>query len=398
MCALPCRDGPPRSDAFAMQSLAARGAAFSQPTLGYEALRRSRATVEDFARSYFFLHGMPVDAFLQIMDVLIFVEASLYEVDEFVEAQVEEAADGGVNLDAVERITDADVTLEDRVCGCPAWGALISFLQSRGLLDAEVRRELENGLEYWALERRLGAVLGTESVGADPADLDSACRASSMKSFDYRVLHLILYQLRGVPYDDKVIAFMREAEILVEIEDDLKDYHKDVLRCSFNLYRAFVRAHGRCAPKEMRTHISRIEAHYARLRSEALDEQTCAAHIARNESQESAGPVMAPRTGAWQIPEPILDELLWRAAWKMMGGRPVLFVPAAGALCAGSTTPAAAAATEPSGKRRRRNLESSGADLPPFRPPPLVAPPTADMISRGAEAAAQPAEGMASAS
>ena len=61
------------------------------------------------------------------------------------------------------------------------------------------------------------------------AIVEQAERALRLKSFDYRVLNLILYQLRGAPYDAKMLAFLRQAELLVEIEDDLKDYHKDVV-------------------------------------------------------------------------------------------------------------------------------------------------------------------------
>ena len=68
-------------------------AADASAALSFESLRRSRATVEDFARSYFPLHGLPMDRFLQVMDVFVFIEASLYEADEAVEAEVEEAAD-----------------------------------------------------------------------------------------------------------------------------------------------------------------------------------------------------------------------------------------------------------------------------------------------------------------
>ena len=68
--------------------------AFHSPTLSFESLRRSRATVEDFVRSYFYLHRIPLDAFLNFMDVLIYVEASIYEADERNEAEAEDGMEG----------------------------------------------------------------------------------------------------------------------------------------------------------------------------------------------------------------------------------------------------------------------------------------------------------------
>merc|ERR1712232_235380 len=172
----------------------------------------------------------------------------IYESDEQNEVLAER---GAVPGEEIRPSQPGRSRLEEASQGDGALGALVVFLKARGLLDEAVRRELEDGLEYWALERQLSAAPSKATVA-------QAHRALRLKSFDYRVLNLPLYQLRGAPYDETMLAFLREAELLVEIEDDLKDYHKDVVRNSFNVYRTYVRVHRERAPVFMRTFIQRV--------------------------------------------------------------------------------------------------------------------------------------------
>ena len=51
-----------------------------------------------------------------------------------------------------------------------------------------------------------------------------ALAAHEAKSFDYRLLHLLLHKLAGRPYDGALLAFMAADERLVDIGDDLTDY------------------------------------------------------------------------------------------------------------------------------------------------------------------------------
>ena len=187
------------------------------PTVSARGLARARGTVEDFVLSCFPVLGLPVTDALAFGDVLYFVEASLYEADEANEVGL--ASPG-------------------------ALGALEAFLAARGLLDAAVRAELDKGRAYWRLERDLVAAWR----GGGPADLASAKRALLLKSFDYRLLALLTLRLVGRGDDAKVLAFFAASFALVELEDDLKDYHADIVKDAFNVYRAFVKAFAGNAP------------------------------------------------------------------------------------------------------------------------------------------------------
>jgi hypothetical protein len=49
-------------------------------------------------------------------------------------------------------------------------------------------------------------------------------RAIHLKSFDYRVLNLLLYKLRGEEVNELHMDFLSISEFLVEVADDLFDY------------------------------------------------------------------------------------------------------------------------------------------------------------------------------
>ena len=256
----------------------------TEPTISARALAKARGTVEDFARSYMPLLGLPVDDVLCFADSLYFVAGSLYELDELNER-------GGDPSQA------------------PAAAALRQFLAGRGLLD-DVQATLDVGYDYWALERRLIAEWKSPRGDAAHEDelLRSACRASASKSFDYHVLALLVARLTSRRVSEEMMLFLGACFQLVEIEDDLKDYSKDHEKGAFNIYAAFVRRYGAAAPERLRVWIAEREQFYIETRA-VLTEEQLKFHVARNEAQGGAGPAMAPVacSGGWRLPTPILS-------------------------------------------------------------------------------------------
>ena len=60
-----------------------RATACCTPLISLHALQRARTTIEDFALSYLPMHGLaPQDGLLRFLDVLVYVSAALYELDE----------------------------------------------------------------------------------------------------------------------------------------------------------------------------------------------------------------------------------------------------------------------------------------------------------------------------
>jgi len=285
-----------------------RGAA-TAPTVSFTALRRARRTLLDFVQSYFPLHPEcsaegpegPWKKFWEegIFEVLVFVESAVYGMDE------ENEALAGLGIQAVEY-------------NLPGMTVVKEILQHRGLWDAEVEREFACGLGYWRAERRLCALMKQGRLAAacnhpkpdprEPADsagagkrrrtggtapcaqlLEDVHAASESKSFDYRVLHILLHKILRKPSCSTLLEVCRVDEILLDIHDDLVDYEGDVRDGTFNILRAYSHIFGPVrASAEIAGRISRLEAEldaklallpsglrdaYMRRRSEALKEE-----------------------------------------------------------------------------------------------------------------------------
>ena len=82
------------------------------------------------------------------------------------------------------------------------------------------------GKNYWQRERLICFQLAKEDwqEAQNKFTLDELHAASESKSFDYRLLNLLLFALRGVEPDRNLMQFLFVDEHLVDIGDDLLDY------------------------------------------------------------------------------------------------------------------------------------------------------------------------------
>ncbi|KAG2490904.1 hypothetical protein HYH03_010817 [Edaphochlamys debaryana] len=259
-------------------------------TVSFKALQRAKSTLEDFAKSYFPYLGLKLEDFFRFLDVLVWVEASIYQLDEDNEALT---GRGGRDMTAAE----AGITRIGQV------------LRQQGLWDERLEAELQAGLRYWALEQELCArLLAAPRPFAAPAPLsaEEVLRCHEAKSFDYRVLCLLLFRLSGRPYDESLLAFLRVDEMLVDMSDDLCDYEDDVLANSFNIFRCYCHVYGREAELKLVERIGSLEARHRELLAglpAAMREHHAARHEEACEGQGS---------DRWVFPSPIADEADFR--------------------------------------------------------------------------------------
>ncbi|KAK9839710.1 hypothetical protein WJX81_007737 [Elliptochloris bilobata] len=261
------------------------------PTISYMALRRARTTIEDFVQSYFSYHDLRVpEDFFRLLDIMIFVEGTIYAMDEENE-----------RLAAEGKVEATHVLQGERV--------LLRVLRRRRLLTPQLEAQLRQGKEYWRMERELCAAMLQHPGGRCTAfQLDDVHVCSSGKSFDYRVLNLLLYALRRRNPDQQLLEFLAVDEALVDIGDDLVDYEDDVLKNSFNIYRGYVHLFAEEAQLKLVERISHLEArHRALLRN--LPEAV-RMHFHARHSQASA----VPGSGDWVFPRAILCEAAFREA------------------------------------------------------------------------------------
>ena len=247
------------------------------------------------------MHGVdPLDTFLEHWDTLVFVEATIYGLDEDVERAALSGAPSPAQLS-------------------PKLTALLSILRERGVLTAAVQDELSNGLSYWAEECRMGACMlrgGAVPPGGHADDagftLEEAHAASEKKSFDYRVLNHLVYALRGETPNPALLEFLSVDEHLLDTGDDLVDYEDDCCENAFNILRAYTHLFGSAAPLRMIDRISRLEARHAELLARLPPELQRRIESRKRSAAEGDGALR------WVLPEPILDEASFRQ--KFAGG------------------------------------------------------------------------------
>ncbi|KAK9823135.1 hypothetical protein WJX72_000504 [[Myrmecia] bisecta] len=264
-----------------------------QPVISCNALSRARTTIEDFVQSYFPLHGLVVPQdFWRFWDILVFVEAVIYEMDEENEAL------------STEGQTVPDVVLQGEE-------VLLAVLRERGLLSSAISEQLQEGRLYWQSERDLCArMLRANPAAASaqpPFSVEEVHAASLRKSFDYRVLNLLLYNLTDTTPDRALLDFLYVDEHLVDIGDDLVDYEDDIEKNSFNIFRAYVHIFGKDAPLHLAKRISEFEA----LHHEKLQQLPQAAQNAYHNRRKQASAV--PGSEKWVFPKAILYEAEYRS-------------------------------------------------------------------------------------
>ncbi|KAA3479874.1 ATP synthase subunit b 2 [Gossypium australe] len=272
--------------------------------VGLEAMERANSTLEDFCRSYFMFHGVDIDSPLMIFKyfpVLAFTESYIYQLDGLNEKILSIPTEGDTSLaKEFEKMnyqccseTFANMLEKD------PFRPLLNVLELRGLLTDRIREEFRSGEEYWALERKLCRAL-THKMEISIKDV---MRAIHLKSFDYRVLNLLLYQLRGQEVNDLHMEFLSVSEFL-----------DDVLENNFNILRMFVKIYGpSTAPAMLAKYITDAEERYGNL-LKTLDPQLSSKYQRRcEEATKEGGTVSGHPLGTWSIPPVIVNEDLYRS-------------------------------------------------------------------------------------
>ncbi|GAB4847272.1 hypothetical protein Ancab_026314 [Ancistrocladus abbreviatus] len=170
-------------------------------------------------------------------------------------------------------------TLESDLFRPPAF-----LLQRHELLAERIKDELRDGTEYWALERKLCG----EPSSKMEISVEDVMRTIHVKSFDYRVLNLLLYQLRGE--------------------------EEGVLENNFNILRMLLRIYGTSkAPTMLAKVISEAEEKYDHL-LKSMDPQLVLSYQRRcEEATKEGGKITGHPLGSWTIPPLIADEKFYRS-------------------------------------------------------------------------------------
>ncbi|VFQ93511.1 unnamed protein product [Cuscuta campestris] len=164
--------------------------------IGLDAIQNANSTLEDFCRSYFMFHGIDAcqpQSIFKYLPILSFTESFIYQLDR-------------VNEKLLQPPKRENTILYNKPCGgvdrlalkpfsiaSDAFRPLVNLLDLQGLLTDRINEEFRNGIEYWSLESKLCFALASKME----ISVTDVMLAIQLKSFDYRVLNLLLYQLRG---------------------------------------------------------------------------------------------------------------------------------------------------------------------------------------------------------
>lgn len=184
-----------------------------QPTISYHAMEKAALTLQSFIEFYFPFHGLTDVDFLRHLALLTYTEATIYQIDEEYEANV-----------GKEEFKSQHTQI------------LFEILEKKGLLDEMIKREFANGMKYYRLEQKMcsGQPFGDEDIA----------QANRFKCYDFRVLHRLLYKLKNEPYDEELLDAFWIGEMLVDVEDDIRQYEDDAKRNVYNTCRMFVKLYG----------------------------------------------------------------------------------------------------------------------------------------------------------
>ncbi|KAM7523760.1 hypothetical protein LguiA_013662 [Lonicera macranthoides] len=283
--------------------------------IGLDAVQRANSTLEDFCRSYFMFHEMDANepqSLFRYLPLLSFTESYIYQMDSLNEKLLQLPTTGVPVLDKGFDVETNRIWILKFVelLRTDPFRPLVLLLERRGLLTDRLREEFKCGEEYWTLERKLCCALTSKKE----ISIEDVMRAIHLKSFDYRVLNYLLYQLRGEKVNEMHMEFLSISEFLVEISDDLFDYEDDVLENNFNILRMFVRIYGAsAAPAMLAKSITEAEEKYNSL-LKALDPKLSINYHKRcEEATKEGGKTLGPPLGTWSIPPVIEDEKLYQS-------------------------------------------------------------------------------------
>ncbi|BAT86534.1 hypothetical protein VIGAN_04420000 [Vigna angularis var. angularis] len=189
----------------------------NMPVVGLDSMEMANSTLEDFCRSYLMFHGLDVSKpqyIFKHLPILSFTESYIYQLDKMNEKLLQTPNNEKHVFGAKDkRETELFVSCFSNDPLRP----LVTILEHKGLLTERIREELRHGEEYWALERKLCSAL----INKAEILVEDVMKAVHLKSFDYRVLNLLLYELQGTKVEELHMEFLSISEFLVEVSDDL---------------------------------------------------------------------------------------------------------------------------------------------------------------------------------
>ncbi|MCL5421124.1 MAG: hypothetical protein M1461_01440 [Nitrospirae bacterium] len=175
--------------------------------IDYHSLSKASRALKAFSLLYLPFHNESIEFFFHHFGLFSFLEASVYLADE-------------TNEDNKARpLINQSLSL------------LRSFLRQQNLLDTQCKALLVNAKQYYDIEQRF--IDGKYNY-------DKVLAANTYRSYDFRLLHRIMYQIKKRQYDEDVFNAFIPFEKMMELDDDRVSSIQDHEKRTFNIWNALM--------------------------------------------------------------------------------------------------------------------------------------------------------------
>ena len=294
--------------------------------LSYQDFFKGTQMIGWFLRVHGTFHNLSLNNSMRHLSKLAFTESLIYKWDQSVENEMREYNNGSnwncpkpwpVPLHFINELDNFESNINE-------YGLLLaSYLKSIDCYNDKIEKHIIEGNRYLKLEPILCHICsnkGTLSLGNIQMNKSLVKHTQYLRSADFRILHnilSILMQSTNNSYStavdlDGIMKFLKYENALLEIEEDILGYHKDVVNNTMNSYRCFVRMYGDNAPDEYQKYIDEMESKAQKIiDQDIIDRETILKfqYLMENEyhpwnSQRGRFP--------FKIPIPIINEYQFR--------------------------------------------------------------------------------------
>jgi hypothetical protein len=182
------------------------------PYISYYSIYKATSVLKPFFKIYCPIYNISDDQFFEFYPLLAFIEYLIYETD--VELEESNQKDGSL----LTQVSPWDARKK----------IIESLLHELGVEGSAILAQADNLGKYIELEGQL--------IASEKITYEDLLLASELRSSDLRILHSALVQISGKPYRSEIFDLMSPLEVLLEFNDDLRSYKKDIAAGSYNHY------------------------------------------------------------------------------------------------------------------------------------------------------------------
>lgn len=280
--------------------------------ISFHGLKKARRVLEMIGSLYMHYHDLQPKDLVTHIDILFYVESLLYMIDDNNEGS--NSSTKLLKFDFSDLFVISENEFLDNINRNHQLSTLYTFLNDHNLFDSYIDHQLRDGLLYYKLEQWCLYCISDASLKY-LLNEHTIQKCNSLRSFDFRILNLLLYQLNRAKYDEDILDFFYIREILGEIVDDIPSYQDDILKNAFNSYRMYIQLYGeaKSAQTKFQEYLLDIQHQYCKLYNEFNSKYPQWMKLQRESDTveliyKESNPGVFKITPTYEIQDPVFDE------------------------------------------------------------------------------------------